>query len=57
MFAVGLTDENISTPDQVVLSALRNQAQLGVVAHTFNPSIWETKAGGFLSSRTTWSTK
>jgi hypothetical protein len=26
-----------------------------VVAHTFNPSTWEAKAGGFLSSRPAWS--
>jgi hypothetical protein len=29
----------------------------GVVAHTFNPSTWEAEAGGFLSSRPSWSTK
>jgi hypothetical protein len=28
-----------------------------VVAHAFNPSIWEAEAGGFLSSRLAWSTK
>jgi hypothetical protein len=28
-----------------------------VVAHAFNPSTWEAEAGGFLSSRTAWSTK
>jgi hypothetical protein len=28
-----------------------------VVAHTFNPSTWEAEAGGFLSSRSAWSTK
>jgi hypothetical protein len=28
-----------------------------VVAHTFNPSIWEAEPGGFLSSRPAWSTK
>jgi hypothetical protein len=28
-----------------------------VVAHAFNPSTWEAEAGGFLSSRPTWSTK
>jgi hypothetical protein len=27
-----------------------------VVAHAFNPSIWEAKAGGSLSSRPAWST-
>jgi hypothetical protein len=25
-----------------------------MVAHTFNPSTWEAKAGGFLSSRLAW---
>jgi collagenase-like PrtC family protease len=28
-----------------------------VVAHTFSPSTWEAKAGGFLSSRPAWSTE
>jgi major histocompatibility complex class I len=28
-----------------------------VAAHTFNPSIWEAEAGGFLSSRPAWSTE
>jgi hypothetical protein len=28
-----------------------------VVAHTFNPSTWETEAGRFLSSRPAWSTE
>jgi hypothetical protein len=28
-----------------------------VVAHAFNPSIQEAEAGGFLSSRTAWSTE
>jgi hypothetical protein len=27
------------------------------VAHAFNPSTWETEAGGFLSSRPAWSTE
>jgi hypothetical protein len=30
---------------------------LGLVAQAFNPSTWEAEAGGFLSSRTTWSTE
>jgi hypothetical protein len=29
----------------------------GVAAHTFNPSTQEAEAGGFLSSRPTWSIK
>jgi hypothetical protein len=29
----------------------KTQQQLGVVAHTFNPSTREAEAGGFLSSR------
>jgi hypothetical protein len=28
-----------------------------VVVHAFNPSTWEAEAGGFLSSRSAWSTK
>ena len=28
-----------------------------VVVHAFNPSTWEAEAGGFLSSRPTWSTE
>jgi hypothetical protein len=28
-----------------------------VVAHAFNPSTWEAEAGGFLSSRSAWSTE
>ena len=28
-----------------------------MVAHAFNPSTWEAKAGGFLSSRPAWSTE
>jgi major histocompatibility complex class I len=28
-----------------------------VVAHTFNPSTWETEAGRFLNSRPAWSTE
>jgi hypothetical protein len=27
----------------------KSEAQLGVVAHAFNPSTWEAEAGGFLS--------
>ena len=29
----------------------------GGAAHTFNPSIWEAEAGGFLSLRAAWSTE
>jgi hypothetical protein len=35
----------------------KRSPELGVVVHAFNPSIWEAKAGGFLSSRPAWSTK
>jgi hypothetical protein len=31
--------------------SLKRCLRLGVVAHAFNPSIWEAEAGGFLSSR------
>jgi hypothetical protein len=30
---------------------------MGVVAHAFNPSTWETEAGRFLSSRPAWATE
>jgi hypothetical protein len=39
-------------------SKIKNrQMEPGVVAHAFNPSTWEAEAGGFLSSRSAWSTK
>ena len=28
-----------------------------MVAHAFNPSTWKAEAGGFLSSRSAWSTE
>jgi major histocompatibility complex class I len=31
--------------------------ELGMVAHTFNPSTWEAEEGEFLSSRLAWSTE
>jgi hypothetical protein len=36
---------------------LQEQVQLGVVAHTFDPSTWEAEADGFLSSRPALSTE
>jgi hypothetical protein len=36
---------------------IKKKKRLGVVAHAFNPSTLELEAGGFLSSRTTGSTK
>jgi hypothetical protein len=38
-------------------SSSRGHRPPGVVAHTFNHSTQEAEAGGFLSSRTAWSTK
>jgi hypothetical protein len=35
----------------------KNQNIPGVVVHAFTPSTWEAEAGGFLSSRSAWSTK
>ena len=29
----------------------------GMVAYAFNPSTWEAETGGFLSSRSAWSTE
>jgi major histocompatibility complex class I len=37
--------------------AMETLIKPGVVAHAFNPSTWEAEAGGFLSSRTAWSTE
>jgi hypothetical protein len=34
----------------------KKEDQPGVVAHPFNPSTWQAEAGGFLSSRPSWST-
>jgi hypothetical protein len=34
----------------------RLEIRWAVVVHAFNPSTWEAEAGGFLSSRPTWST-
>jgi hypothetical protein len=36
----------------LTIELLRNQWGRALVAHTFNPSTWEAKAGGFLSLRT-----
>jgi hypothetical protein len=36
---------------------LKTSTSLGVVAHAFDPSIREAKAGGFRSSRPAWSTQ
>ena len=35
----------------------KNSLGRAVVAHAFNPSTWETEAGGFLSLRSAWSTE
>jgi hypothetical protein len=36
---------------------IKTRLKLGVVGHAFNPSTREAEAGGFLSSRPTWSTE
>jgi hypothetical protein len=41
-----------------VLTTIKNiNLSQEVVAHAFNPSTWETEAGGSLSSRPAWSTE
>jgi major histocompatibility complex class I len=40
-----------------VFPFIKKIIQLGVVAHTFNPSTGEAEAGRFLSSRSPWSTE
>jgi hypothetical protein len=42
---------------EISSSFKKDYNKLGVVAHAFNPSTREAEAGGFLSSRPTWSTK
>jgi hypothetical protein len=39
------------------LFGIKGKLSPGMVAHAFNPSTWEAEAGGFLSSRPTWSTE
>jgi hypothetical protein len=49
-----------SKEESTVSFGMRNRNEeisWAVVAHAFNPSTWETEAGGFLSSRTVWSTE
>jgi hypothetical protein len=41
----------------LILTQLRGNFLLAVVAHAFNPSTWEAEAGGFLSLRPAWSTE
>jgi hypothetical protein len=36
---------------------LKEKESRAVVAHAFNPSTWEVKAGRFLSLRPAWSTE
>jgi hypothetical protein len=47
--------EAYRTPNR--LDQKRNSSPRAVVAHAFNPSIWEAEAGEFLSSRPVWSTE
>jgi hypothetical protein len=42
---------------QANLSYIIRLSHRAVVAHAFNPRIWEAEAGGFLSSRPAWSTE
>ena len=46
-------DANLAT---VRWAPVKENPGRAVVAHAFNPSIWEPEAGGFLSSRSAWST-
>jgi hypothetical protein len=39
------------------LNLIEEKVELGVVAHSFNPSAEEAEAGRFLSSRPAWCTK
>jgi hypothetical protein len=44
-------------PPVLQIVTVKIQGEQGVVAHAFNPSTWETEAGGFLSLRSASSTK
>ena len=44
-------------PTELAELLLKSLHVLGVVAHAYNPSTQEAKAGGFLSSRPAWSTE
>jgi hypothetical protein len=41
----------------IMLLLRKEDWDLALVAHAFNPRTWEAEAGGFLSSRPAWSTE
>jgi hypothetical protein len=47
---------NVVFLENSVTTINKNWSQ-AVVAHAFNPSAWKAEAGGFLSSRSAWSTE
>jgi hypothetical protein len=59
----GVSEDNCSALVDIkkyslyVKNCIKPSRSRAVVAHTFNPSTWETEASGFLSSRPAWSTK
>jgi hypothetical protein len=58
MFAISKHTFTMSASGKVFHEfSLARDPKLGVVAHAFNPRTREVEAGGFLSSRPTWSTK
>ena len=53
----GRETRTVHTETKVMKFIKRRQKSQAVVAHAFNPSTWESEAGGFLSSRPAWSTE
>jgi major histocompatibility complex class I len=42
---------------QKYVVTLKTHSQPGLFMHAFNPSTWESEAGGFLSSKPAWATE
>jgi hypothetical protein len=58
--AISIRDIDASMECKITHQArilIETQSKPGVVAYAFNLSTWEAEAGGFLSSRPTWSKK
>jgi hypothetical protein len=56
---ISVTETELFLDSNVVCYYFQAKTNLepGVVVHTFNPSTQEAEAGGFLSSRSAWSTE
>jgi hypothetical protein len=50
-------DSQLLGPENIFNKIIEENFHQEVVAHAFNPSTWEAEAGGFLSSRPSWTTE